>query len=455
MKKYIYVALFSLIFFACKKQDQQNTSVNANQDQSYLANVKAYLKTNLNDTDFVKVDFNNSVLSKQGSDWFLRIAFLNRKLSRDFILLQTDSIGNCSQGKFIHIRRDSTNMKTFNGKISIASFQHVATVKKVTQNAVATVDCVVAEEDLDADDCEAAVVPSCSDCLPEVIVVGYISSGGGGGGGGISYGDYINLVSLASGGASTSSGSSASGGGSGSSSNGTSSGIYSPIVVPGKPGGLQPSPDIMINYETSANNPAIDVSTFMKCFASIPDAGATCSVTIYTDLPVNDNPQYIFNILTGATGHSFLQLTKTNGTQSVTQIFGFTTSKPLAVLGFPVAGKIVNNAGHKWNASLTMSLTPAQLQTEINAVNAFGSNQQYDMWEHNCVDFTTSIINQVRPGNPLEVGLILDPSTGDSYNTPQGLYIALDQLKQMNGPDAKNITVDAVKYAGTSHGACN
>jgi len=262
-------------------------------------------------------------------------------------------------------------MKTFNGKISIANFQHVATVKKVTENVSATEDCVVAEEELDADDCEAAVVPSCSGCLPEVIVVGYISSGGGGGGS-ISYGDYLNLVSLASGGASTSSGTSGSGGGSGS-SNGTSSGIYSPVVVPGKPAALQPSPDIMINYETSANNPAIDVPTFMKCFSTIPDAGATCSVTIYADLPVNDNPQYIFNILTGATGHSFLQLTKSNATQSVTQIIGFTTSKPLAVLGFPVAGKIVNNAGHKWNASLTMSLTPAQLQTEINAVNAFGS----------------------------------------------------------------------------------
>jgi len=453
MKKYIYLTLLSFIFFACKKQDQQNIPANTNQNQSYLANVKAYLKTNLYDTDYVKVDFNNSVLSKQGTDWFLRIAFLNRKLSRDFILLQTDSIGNCKRGKFVHIRRDSTDMKTFNGKISIANFQHVATVKKVTENVSATEDCVVAEEELDADDCEAAVVPSCSGCLPEVIVVGYISSGGGGGGS-ISYGDYLNLVSLASGGASTSSGTSGSGGGSGS-SNGTSSGIYSPVVVPGKPAALQPSPDIMINYETSANNPAIDVPTFMKCFSTIPDAGATCSVTIYADLPVNDNPQYIFNILTGATGHSFLQLTKSNATQSVTQIIGFTTSKPLAVLGFPVAGKIVNNAGHKWNASLTMSLTPAQLQTEINAVNAFGSNQQYDMWEHNCVDYTTSIINQVRPGNPLEVGLTLDPSTGDSYNTPQGLYIALDQLKQMNGPDAKNITLDVVNHAGTSHGPCN
>jgi hypothetical protein len=441
MKKYIYLALFSLIIFSCKKQDQQHISSNNNQDQTYLVNVKAYLKTSLYDTDYVKVDFNNSVLSKQGQDWFLRIAFLNRKLSRDFILLQTDSLGNCSQGKFVHIRRDSSNMKTFNGKISVASFQHVASIKKVIDNSVASVDCVVAEEELDADDCASLVVPDCTGCLPEVIVVGYINSGGGGGGGGISYSDYLSLSNLIS-----ASGSSASGG---------SSGVYSPILVPGAPAPAKPSPDLVINYEADAAKPGIDVNAFMKCFSAIPDAGSTCSVTVYTDLPVDDNPSYIFNILSGATGHCFMQLTKTNGTQSVTQIIGKTTSKALAVLGFPVAGKIVDNTAHKYNASITMNITPAQLQTEINAVVAAGSNPSYNMWENNCVNYAVGIMNLLRPTNPLEVGLSLDPSSDESYETPQGLYIALDKLKAAKGPDAANITMDVIQHVGTSHGPCN
>jgi len=441
MKKYIYLALISIIVGSCKKQDQQNNISSPNQSDGYEANVKAYLKTNLYDTDYVKVDFDNSVLSKEGKDWFLRIAFLNRKLSRDFILLQTDSIGNCSQGKFIHIRRDSTNMKTFNGKISIASFQHIPTVKKVTENSMATVDCVIAEESLEADDCDD-VVPGndCSGCLPEVIVVGYTNSGGGGGGG-ISYSDYLSLSNLIS--------------ATGSSNTGSSSGVYSPIAPPGAPQPLKPSPNIVINYETDAAKPGIDVNAFMKCFSTIPDAGSTCSITVYTDLPVNDNPSYIFNILSGATGHCFMQLTKTNGTQSVTQIIGKTTSKAIAVLGFPVAGKIVDNAAHKYNASITMNITPAQLQTEINAVVATGNTPQYDMWENNCVNYAVGMMNLLRPTNPLDVGLSLDPSSDEEYLTPQGLYIALDKLKAAKGPDAPNITMDVINKAGTSHGACN
>jgi hypothetical protein len=124
-------------------------------------------------------------------------------------------------------------------------------------------------------------------------------------------------------------------------------------------------------------------------------------------------------------------------------------------LAFPVAGKIVDNAAHKYNASLTMSLTPAQLQTEISAITAIGNIPQYDMWENNCVDYAVGILNKVRPSNPLEVIKLKDPSSGDLYNTPQGLYMALDEMKQANGPEAKNITTDIVSHAGTSHGACN
>jgi hypothetical protein len=61
----------------------------------------------------------------------------------------------------------------------------------------------------------------------------------------------------------------------------------------------------------------------------------------------------------------------------------------------------------------------------------------------------------VRPTNPLNVGMSIDPSTGDEYQTPQSLYIALDNLKRQNGPDAANITIDVIKNAGISHGACN
>jgi len=455
MKKYIYLALLSLIVFSCKKQEQQNASGTV-QGSGYIANVKAYLKKSLYDSDFRKVDFENSVLSKQGSNWFLRIAFLNTKLSTDFVLLQTDSIGNCSRGKFIHIRRDSSNRQTFNGKISIASFQHIATVKKVTENSVATEECVVAEEEVDDDCSDSYAVPACDGCLPEVIVVGYLPSGGGGG---ISYGDYLSLSALAGGstaGGTGGTGGSSSGSGGSGSANGVSSGIYSPVVVPpGNPGPPKPSADITINYETSTNKPGINVTAYMEAFATVPDAGAQCSVTVFADLPVDDDPSYLFNAVTGATGHSFLQLTKTNGTKSVTQVIGFTASRPLAILGVTVPGKIVDNGQHKYNASLSMSITPAQLQTEINAINAFGSTPNYNIWTNNCVGYALGILNAVRPTTPLNIALSEVPGSAESYQTPQGLYLALGALKQLNGTDAKNINLGVISYANISYGPGN
>jgi hypothetical protein len=124
----------------------------------------------------------------------------------------------------------------------------------------------------------------------------------------------------------------------------------------------------------------------------------------------------------------------------------------MAVLAFPVAGKIVDNSLHKYNASITMNITPAQLTTEINAVIAAGSTPSYNMWDNNCVDYAIGILNAVRPSNPINVGMSIDPSTDEVYQTPQSLYIALQNLKNAGGADAANISMDVVKYAGTSTG---
>jgi hypothetical protein len=447
MKKYFYFILLSFVVFSCKKESSYSVSPRPwIPSSSYMSNVNAYLKTNLADTDYANIDFSNSIISKQPVGWFLRIAFLHKLIARDFVLLQTDSSGNVSAGKFVHILRDTTVQKVFTGTVKTETIYHTQKSKSVITNGVAVNELAPVDEDpVDDDD----VVPSCADCLPEVVVIGYAPSGGGGGG--ISYADYLSLTSLI---------------GTGSNpvpvnAGGTYSGIYSPlngtVSGSGSPsGGNAPSPkpsnDITINYETDASKPGIDVNVYMKAFSTIPDAGSTCSVTIYTDLPVDDNPSYIFNILTGATGHCFIQLTKTNDTQTVTQIIGKTTSKALAVLAFPVAGKIIDNSSHKYNASLTMKITPAQLTTEINAVIAIGNTPSYNMWDNNCVDYALGILNAIRPGNPLNVGMSIDPSTDEAYQTPQSLYIALQNLKGANGPDAANITMDVVRNAGVSTG---
>jgi hypothetical protein len=439
MKRVVLFLSVPLLFFSCKKQ------ISKQEAPPLYSNVKAYLKKNLSAEDYRNMDTSSFYVSDESHYILFKVPITGKSIEKDFVLVEADSVGNCIAGKFVHIRRDSSDMKTFNGKIATESLQHSqANYKQVIQNAVQELGCTAetAEQGIETNSCDIIPADECTGCLPLVVVIGTTSSAGGGSSGGISYSDYLNLQALA--GAAT------------------SPGIYSPVSTKGiltaatTAGALTTAlPNLNINFETSYGHPGIDVNAFMKCFAAVPDAGSTCSITIYTDLPVNDNPQYIFNILTGATGHVFLSMTKTNGAQSVTQYIGKTTSKAIAVLGFPVAGKIVDNTQHKYNASLTMNLTPAQLQAAINKVISIGSTPSYDMWEDNCVDYTLSILNTARPSDPLNVGLSIDPSTGDEYQTPQSLYIALQLLKNQNGADAAHITIDVVNYAGNSHGACN
>jgi hypothetical protein len=438
MKKFLSVPLL-LLFFCCKKQPGQIVP------NPFLTNVKGCLKGSVADSDYNNLDFDRGLLSKQKDIWFLRLAFKNKNLENDFLLLQTDSLGNCNNGKIIHLEKGQVNDALFNGKISIQSLNRgQITSSVITDGYVEALhprrfsgNTITNSLDL---------LPDPAQVLPEVIVVGYIPASGG-----ISYADYLYLEGLM--GFSGNTGSGGSGAGSV-----PSFGIYSPVSGGGSGAGILPSHDLNINYESSIYKPGIDVAAYMKCFSLVPDPGAQCSVTIFTDLPVNDDPSAFFNWYTGATGHSFLQLTKTNGSQSVTQIVGFTAQKPFQAIGAsnPVASKMVDNADHKWNAALTMNITPSQLNSEIQQIRYLSGIMQYSISNYNCVDFALQVINTIRGVNPLIIPKYQIPGQPMSAsNTPEGLYKLLDNMKVAGGAEAKNILTDVVLHAGTSHGACN
>lgn len=111
--------------------------------------------------------------------------------------------------------------------------------------------------------------------------------------------------------------------------------------------------DILFDYSNSV--PAIDLQKYFNCFDRIPDNGATYSIKLCADLPDNSNPDIV---VVGVTpGHAFLTITKTNGSQSVTQSFGFyPQSGPLSIFAGAVGSKIVDDgkAGfeHEVNASI-------------------------------------------------------------------------------------------------------
>jgi uncharacterized membrane protein YgcG len=457
MKKFLYIILFSVILFSCKKQTEQAASADYI-PVDYLTSVKVYLRKNLSPSDYANLDFASVILSKQQTKWYLKFGFTAKKSEPDFLLLQTDSLGHCNQGKIIQLKKDETgnNPSLFNGSISMETLNHQLLLSsRVTGGYIEALHPIkfskltVNSEGVST--IETNIIPVYYDELPEVVVVGYIPSGGG-----ISYSDLMSFASMLNNGG----GSSGSGNGPGSGGSGSYSGMYSPLGGgssggSGSPGGNN---NLLINYESSIYKPGINVAAYMKCFSTIADAGSQCSVTIFTDLPVNNDPSEMFNWYTGDTGHAFLQLTKTNGTQSVTQIVGFTAQKPLQAIGAPnpVASKIVDNTGHKYNAYLAMNITPSQLNSEIQEIEFLSGIMPYSIQDYNCVDFALQVVNTIRGINPLIIPKYQIPGQPAGIsNTPEGLYKILNNMKAAGGPEAKNILTGAVLNAGNSHGACN
>jgi hypothetical protein len=182
-------------------------------------------------------------------------------------------------------------------------------------------------------------------------------------------------------------------------------------------------------------------------------------MTIYSDIPVNGDPSQLFDWSTGACGHSFIQLAKTNGSTTIQQNIGFYPSsgwKSIEANG-PVASKLVDNAGHEFNASLTVSLDATHFQSALNEIE-YQENMKYDIDNFNCTDFALSVFNIAAPLY-LEIPDYHIPGgmAGELSNTPQGLYNELVSLNQSGGySQYGQITIPGVAgYVGSSHGPCD
>jgi len=450
MKQIYFFSLLAVIIFSCKKQVEQAGTL-SNLPLGYLANVKVYLKNNISADDYAAMDFSKQTLSKQPGNWYLQIGFAGKKPTQDFILLKTDSLGNCSTGRIIHLEKDSNNPQVFNGKITLQNLNRgLITSSAITKGFIESLHpkmfLTVSVNSEAGSPVQSNVVPVYYDELPEVVVVGYIPSAGGG----PSLSDYLSFESLL--------GTGGSGGGSGSGGSiGTNPvfGIYAPIGG-GNGSASSGSGGLTINYETSSSKPGINVAAYIKCFSAIPDAGAQYSISIFSDLPVNDDPSKFFDWFTGATGHVFLQFTKANSSQSITQFMGFTAQKPLQAIGGInlSAGKIVDNAGHKYNASLSVAVSAAEFAAAIARLQVLASSN-YDIVNFNCVDFALSVINSARGSYPLVINKNLVPDQTQPMSTPEGLYNLLSSMHRSGAPEAANINIGRVWIAGSSHGPCN
>lgn len=209
-----------------------------------------------------------------------------------------------------------------------------------------------------------------------------------------------------------------------------------------------------IDTERADNKEKIDAKKYMDCFDNMADAGATCTITISTDIPVDSRPDQFFDATAGAVGHTFIELWKMAPSgQLVSQNIGFYPAGTFkAATGTNVESKIVDNAFHEYNARYTISVTPAQLRAAINKVKAL-ENTPYHLSDFNCTDFALSVFNAT--GANLTIPKYQIPAYGSTTgsNTPQGLY---HKLMEMGAAGNTGVQTNGAKgYAGTSHGPCN
>ncbi|MFT4155136.1 hypothetical protein [Parafilimonas sp.] len=446
---FITIAYTTLLISSCYKQDivqeYKSGAIDSSVVQAnYLAKIKAGLKDSLNASDFATIDFlhlykSNSVLT---GDHFLRISIARKKLSDDFVLLSTDSIGNIIKARIVHVQHDGKQKGSANFTMVASSLNRKEIVylknteSKNRQNENREKANTVTSNNISSMMEEEA--PAGEQTLPDVVVVGYIYDNP------TSYYWYCFDDILGMG----------SGGGGGST---YTYGSADPQPHGGGSGPVYPDETINISYENADQSP-IDVTKYVNCFSQLSDQGATFKITIYTDIPVNNDPYKLFDFSTGACGHTFLQLTKSNGSTSIQQNIGFypeTGWKSIEANG-PVPSKMVDNAGHEFNASLTVNIDATHFQNALNEIQ-YQSKSRYDIDNFNCTDFALSVFN-LAAYEPLEIPQYHIPGgmMGELSNTPQGLYIELSDLSKTGGYEGGEILIPGVAgYVGASHGPCN
>jgi hypothetical protein len=180
--------------------------------------------------------------------------------------------------------------------------------------------------------------------------------------------------------------------------------------------------------------PAAAPPDFLTAFNRLPDTGALCSITLLVE-----------KAWSPLAGHAFLQLTKSDGRDSVVRYLGFYRLDPKQALfsDQPVPAKITDDACHPYHASLRRQITPAELQAILRQLQRL-STARYQTYHFNSVDFALRILSELTLTDPV----FLSPHS----STPGQLYRALKKRKlRVQDPRETILVGHGVQYTGASH----
>lgn len=426
MKKTYLITICALLLLGCQKELHQAPETGQFSKTNYIAQVQQALKDSLSASDYASLDFTRSLTS--GIDslniHLLRIPLLGKTIADDFLLIKTDPAGHLLKGRFISVARDTARKATFNGSIAFRPLHGTAMKSFTVSNGhinrayAYSVDMMEEEPVMEGGD------------LPDVVVVSYIYDGG------ISYADWYNLLDMVGDGGS-----------------GSSYGCYSPSDGGGG-SGTGSETTMQVDFESPESKDAINLKSYLNCFGTTFSASADYTMTISVDLPVDNDPSKFFNWSDASPGHTFITLYENNGGNLVQQNFGFYPNSSWKTVVGPdnLVSKMVDDAGHEYQARYTVTLSATQFQQALQAAKNYSSNS-YNVASFNCADYALAVFNSA--GGSLAVPKFQIPGfpSANGSNTPEGVYDAIQSLEISGNPNA--IANRQKQWTGDSHGACD
>jgi hypothetical protein len=225
-----------------------------------------------------------------------------------------------------------------------------------------------------------------------------------------------------------------------------------------------------IEEELTINTPSLDLKKAFNCFNQLPSKGAKYTIKLCVDVPDNNNPVNLPPQSGSETGHSFIVVSKSNGSKSITQVFGFYAAKHPGYF-FPwreMPSVIYSNQLREINASIEMTLT--EKQVGLLREKAFElAKRKYAAASFNCTNYALDLFNSIRT-SPLtiETYTVYLPNDNNVYGTskintlkidktPQMLFKKLNEMKTGKDNEASNIIIDKTDKtkAPLTHGECD
>lgn len=447
MKHLLIVSMILFIISSCQKETAPLPK------NDFVNRIFKDLQASMQPDQFAQLDWKRISRATEDSArlTFVRIAFVDRSFEEKFVLLKLNASGTINAGRIANfaLRKNSATgrmqIETLKGEV----MEDVELINGYRKKTIAT-----------RMESSSYLEPAPEYIeLPEVIVTASYSSGGG-----ISWSTWYSISNMFDGGGSGSGYYSMSdpyAGGGGGYGGGSSSGSTS--GASNHPGGTSNMVDeeiIKVDFESQYDDPAIDLQKFINCFNVIPDAGATCKITIYADVPVNSDPTKIMDWENGSPGHTWIRLEKDGAganAKHASQNIGFYPKSgwKTTLTDAPIAGKWVDNHHHEYNASYTLTISPADLRSALTRMLYLQRFVRYDIDDYNCTDWVLDVWKQaVSPTTWFDIPRFKLPGSlsPNGTSTPQGLFVTFKKMKALGKP---GVDVPLVGWSGSSTGPCN